>query len=491
MSASKYLAIDFGAESGRVIVGILENNKIRLEEVHRFANRQVKVQGRLYWDVLYLFDELKKGLSEAVNKGHKDINSIGIDTWGVDFGLLDKFGQLIGNPVAYRDSRTDGMMDRAFKMIPKKEIYDITGIQFMKLNTIFQFLSMVEEDNPQLKTADKLLFMPDLFAYMLTGSKIAEYSIASTAQLLHAENKTWASEVFNKLNLPINLMPEVVNPGTTVGQLSKDICLESGMGAVNVVAPAGHDTACAVAAVPAHQKNWAYLSSGTWSLLGIESDKPIINDLSFKYGFTNEGGVKGKIRFLKNIMGMWLLEQSRRTWKKKGLSVEYDILLKQAADSEAFVSVINPDDSLFLNPSDMPAAIEEFCIKTKQAVPKDTGAFTRCIFESLAFKYRYVLEMINEMLVEKIEVLHVVGGGSKNNMLNQYIANALGISVIAGPVEGTALGNIMMQAITDGQIKDLDVGRKLIADSFEMEHFQPQNHQIWDDMYQKNKTLLG
>lgn len=491
MPQSKYLAVDLGAESGRVIVGNLEYGKLKLEEIHRFPNRQILIHGKLCWDVLALFTEIKKGLSIAAQNGHGDIKSIGVDTWGVDFGLIDQQGQLVGNPVAYRDSRTDGMMDRAFNKIPKEEIYKITGIQFMQLNTIFQFLSLVEENNPQLQIANTLLFMPDLFNYLLTGEIAAEYSIASTSQLLDANNKNWADEIFSKLNLPRNLMPDIVKPGTSIGNLLKDIAREVGLEQVKVIAPAGHDTACAVAAIPCQFGNWACLSSGTWSVLGIESEKPIINEQSYEVGFTNEGGVNDTIRFLRNIMGMWLLERCRQSWTNQGLPADYNELLKQAMVAQPFQSIINPDDDRFLNPPDMPDAIAGFCRTTEQTIPETTGNFVRCIFESLAFKYRSVIDMINSLRPVSIDVLHIVGGGSQNKVLNQFTTNALGIPVIAGPVEGTAIGNILMQAISVGEIDSLDTGRKIVADSFSLERFEPQNHDQWNKQYERIKSFFN
>lgn len=490
MSTSKYLAIDFGAESGRVIVGVLENNRLELEEIHRFPNRQINIHGRLHWDVLYLFEELKEGISIAVKEGHKDIRSIAVDTWGVDYALIDASGQLIGNPVCYRDSRTDGMMEKAFDKMPEEEIYRVTGIQFMQINTVFQLVSMVEEKNPHLQIADTLLFMPDLFNYMLTGQKVAEYSIASTSQLLDARTRNWADELFNKLDLPRYLMPRIVSPGTSIGPLLEDISSKIGLGPVQVIAAAGHDTACAVASVPAKSKNWAYLSSGTWSLLGIESPEAIINEDSFTAGFTNEGGVGGTIRYLRNIMGMWLLERCRQSWENKGQPTEYTELLQQASAATPFRSIINPDDHLFLNPPDMPDAITEYCRNTQQPVPENNGAYVRCILESLALKYLYVIQKMNSMRPENIELLHVIGGGSQNKMLNQFISNALGIPVITGPVEGTAIGNIVMQAITAGEIKDIPAARRIVADSFPLERFEPENHGLWKNQYEKIKSLF-
>ncbi len=490
MSFSKYLAFDFGAESGRAILGVMENGKLKLEELHRFPNRQVSVNGRVYWDILYLFDELKKGLGVAARAGHTDIRSIGVDTWGVDFGLIDRAGHLIGNPVAYRDARTDGMMEKVFKKMSREDIYHITGIQFMQLNTIFQLYSMVDEKNPQLEIADKLLFMPDLFNYLLTGNATAEYTIASTSQLLDAQKREWAEPVFRALDLPLEIMPAVRAPGLKAGSLLEDIALETGMPRIDVYAPAGHDTACAVAAVPAEPGNWAYLSSGTWSLLGIETDKPVINDHSLAFGVTNEGGVNGKIRLLRNIMGMWLLERSRDVWIDKGMNADYDYLISKAEEAEPFRCMINPDDHLFLNPPDMEEAITGYCTRTGQPSPSGTGGVVRCILESLAMKYRFVLENISRLRSAPLERLHIVGGGSKNKILNRFIADATGMTVITGPQEGTAIGNIMLQAIANGDINDLNEARKIVARSFETETFHPGDQTGWNQQYDRAKKLF-
>ena len=490
MSPSKYLALDIGADSGRAIVGTIKDNHLQLEEIHRFPNRQVRIHGRIYWDFLYLFDEIKKGLEKAATNGHKDVQSIGVDTWGVDFGLLDNTGQLVGNPVCYRDERTIGMMEIAFQKISKRDIYQHTGIQFIELNTLYQLLSMVEENNPQLQISDQFLFLPDLFNYLLTGRKVAEYSIASTSQLMDVNTKSWSKPVFDQLGLPLKLMPPVVETGTNLGPLLEEIAQEVDLDQLDVIATAGHDTACAVAAVPAQSGNWAYLSSGTWSLLGIECENPIVNGESFKIGFTNEGGVNGTIRFLRNIMGMWLLERCRVIWKKKGKSADYDDLLKQAMNSQPFKQIINPDHESFMNPPDMPKAIEKFCRNTDQPVPENQGEFVRCILESLAFKYHFILDKINSMFPNKIDVMHVVGGGSRNKMLNQFIANALGIRVIAGPVEATAIGNILIQAISKVRIKSLEEGRAMVANSFTLHKFEPEDHTTWENRYQNVTNLF-
>ncbi len=486
----KFLAFDFGAESGRAILGTIENGALKLQEIHRFINRQVKIHGRIYWDILYLFDELKKGLKIAAKQGHTDIRSIGVDTWGVDYGFIDSAGQLVGNPVAYRDERTNGMMEKAFEKISKEEIYRHTGIQFMQLNTIFQLFSYYQENNPQIKVSDRLILLPDLFSYFLTGKVIAEYTMASTTQLLDAKSKTWAKPIFDKLGIPIEIMPPVSEPATLIAPLKKDIAAETGIGEVPVVAPAGHDTACAVAAVPASDRNWAYLSSGTWSLLGVETGEPIINERMLEYGFTNEGGVNNTIRLLKNTMGLWLLQRCRKSWADDGREYGYDELVRLAEEAEPFRSIINPDDPSFLNPPDMPKAIRQFCRNSGQPEPQTSGQFVRVIFESLALKYRIIIERLNNVLDNPIEILHIVGGGSQNPMLNQFAANATRLTVKAGPVEATALGNVMMQAIAAGALKSVEEGRKLVSRSFPVTTFEPRNQELWEQQYKRALKLF-
>ncbi len=489
MSASKFLAVDFGSETGRTIVGILEGDKISLEEVHRFPNVQRNVDGHLHWDIHYLFAELKKGLSLAVQKGHGDIESIGIDTWGVDFGLLDKNGAVIGSPFAYRDARTNGMMQRVFERIPREEIYSLTGIQFMQINSLFQLYSVALNDATTLENCETLLFMPDLFNYFLTGKKVSEYTIASTSQLLNARTKLWDETLFTKLGLPPHAMAPIVHPCTVIGKLLPEIADEVGLNEdVDVIAVGCHDTASAVVAVPAAGIDWAYLSSGTWSLLGVESDQPIMNEESLRYNFTNEGGIGSSIRFLRNVMGLWLLQETRRSWAKQGKSYSYAALAAMAEASPAFRSIIDPDDDSFLNPPDMPQAIQAFCKKTGQLVPKHEGEFVRCIFESLAFKFKIVLNRISSITKRSIRTLHVVGGGSHSDLLNQCTADACGISVVAGPIEATALGNILVQAIAKGKVESLEKGREMVARSFPLKSYQPQNSQQWNDALQRNQS---
>ncbi|MBU1114352.1 MAG: rhamnulokinase, partial [Bacteroidetes bacterium] len=430
MKESKFLAIDFGAESGRAIVGILKDKKIELVEVHRFPNKIVNVFDSMYWNILYLYDELKKGIIKAIQLGHHDIESIAVDTWGVDFGLITKDGQLLGFPFAYRDARTNGMLERAFELLPKDEIYKLTGNQFMQINSAFQLLSMVECNNQLLKSADKLLFMPDLFNYLLTGEKKSEYTIASTSQLLNAKEKKWEQKIFSQLNLPQRLMADIVMPGTKIGNLLPSVCDSTVLNNVEVIAVGSHDTASAVAAVPNLEENGVYISSGTWSLIGIESDQPIINKESLKYNFTNEGGVGGKIRFLSNVMGMWIIQQLKKEWELGGSKYTYSELNELAASAAPFICVIDPDNTEFLNPKSMVETINHFCEKTNQKKPNTKGEYVRAVLESLAFKYRSIIEKINELTDRNIQTINIVGGGSQNDLLNQFTANATGIKVV-------------------------------------------------------------
>jgi len=483
MPVSKFLAVDFGAESGRAIVGILKNKTITLEEIHRFQNRQVRVLGHLRWDLLYLFEELKKSISLAVQKGHGDIESIGIDTWGVDFGLIAKNGEILGFPFSYRDSRTNGMMEKVFSKISREEIYSRTGIQFMQINSLYQFCCSAAANKELLGVCDKLLFMPDLFNFFLTGEAFSEYSIASTSQMLNAKRKRWDREIFAKLRLPLRIMAPIVQPGEIIGKLLPEISHEAGLGSVDVVAVGCHDTASAVAAVPAKGNDWAYLSSGTWSLIGIETEAPIINGASLKNNFTNEGGVFGTIRFLRNVMGLWLLQEARMSWMRSGEEYKYDELVQKASEVPEFKSIVDPDDSSFLNPPDMPEAIRTFCSKNGRPVPEGKGEFVRCIFESLALKYKALVKKLNLMRGKEIKQLHIVGGGSQNEMLNQFTADAIAVPVFAGPVEATAIGNILVQAIARGKVESLEKGRDLVARSFPLKMYEPKNPSKWDRIY--------
>jgi len=491
MPPAKFLAVDFGAESGKAFLGILNKGRISIEEIHRFPNRQILEGGKLRWDMNYLFNELTQSLTAACRKGHKDLRSMGVDTWGVDFGLIGAFDELQENPVSYRDSRTDGMMERAFEMMPKKEIYRLTGIQFMQLNTIFQLLSMVADDDPLLKESRTLLFMPDLFHFLLTGNKLSEYTIASTSQLMNAHTKQWERQIFENLNLPWDIMPELIAPGSKVGKLLSSVSEKTGISRIDVIAPASHDTASAVAAVPAKRDGWAYLSSGTWSLLGVEVKNPIINESSFSNNFTNEGGLDGTIRFLRNTMGLWLLQRCQKEWKELGKSFSYRDLMEMAGGAKPFLCVVDPDDNTFLNPESMLEALTQYCIRTDQPPPKKEGEIVRCIMESLALKYRFILDMIKEIHKETIEVLHIVGGGSQNILLNQFTANATGTAVVAGPTEATAVGNILVQAMAAGELAGLDEGRRQVAESFPLKTFIPEDRDLWEKVYENSKGLFS
>jgi rhamnulokinase len=490
MSKSKFLAIDFGAESGRAILGILNDQKIELNEVHRFPNKIISVFDSLHWDILYLLEEMLNGISKAVSDGNDDIESIAIDTWGVDFGLLTEDNQLLSSPFSYRDLRTNGMLEIAFGLMDKNEIYNLTGNQFMQINTIFQLLSMVKSNNSLLKFSDKLLFMPDLFNYFLTGEKKSEYTIASTSQLLNAKEKKWEEKIFSSLNLPINCMAEIVFPGTKIGTLHKSIIDKTGLKKVDIVAVGSHDTASAVAAVPNLTNNWAFISSGTWSLIGIETDTPIINEASFKYNFTNEGGVGGKIRFLRNVMGMWIIQQLKKEWEMEGSAYTYAELNEFALKAVPFKCILDTDNAEFLNPKSMIDSINNFCANTKQDRPVSKGEYIRSVLESLAFKYKSIIGKINFFKEEKVETINIVGGGSQNELLNQFTANATGLNVIAGPVEATAFGNIMVQALAKGKIRDIKEGRKIIANSVLLKSYSPLETNLWNNKYKEKIRIL-
>jgi rhamnulokinase len=495
-----YLAFDLGAESGRAILGQVENGRISLRELHRFPNRMVPLHGHLYWDILHLFAEIQHALALA-GREKIALAGIGVDTWGVDFGLLDRDGALLANPVAYRDHRTDGMMEKVFAKMPREEIYRLTGIQFMPINTLYQLYSLVASNSPLLQIATRLLFIPDLINFMLTGRQVSEFTFATTSQLFNPNTRTWADSLFAQLDLPRHLMADIIEPGTSIGKLRPELANASELGAVPVIAVACHDTGSAVAAVPAPtaesaiqpppsalgppQSNWAYLSSGTWSLMGVEARAPVINDRSLEMNFTNEGGVAGTIRLLKNIMGLWLLQECRRQWRREGKDFEYAQLMPLAEAAPPFRSFVNPDDPAFLHPENMPPAIAEFCRRTGQPIPQTEGEFVRCILESLALQYRRVKEMLETLQEKKIEALHVVGGGSQNALLNQLTADSISAPVLAGPVEATALGNVAVQAIALGEFTSLAEARQAVKNSFAIQAFHPQAAERYDEAYQR------
>ena len=484
MAATKnYVALDLGAESGRAILGRLSDDRLTLEDVHRFPNGPVRVQDSLHWDVLRLWSEMRQGLAACAERADRDIAGIGVDTWGVDFGLVGRGDVLLGNPYHYRDSRTDGMLEEAFKRVPREEIFRQTGIQFMQINTLFQLVSMVANGSPLLDAAQTLLMMPDLFNFLLTGRKVSEFSIATTSQAYDPRKGEWAKPLFEKLGIPLVIMPEIIQPGTQVGPLLGWIAEETGLGAVPVIAPPCHDTGSAVAAVPAEGTDWAYISSGTWSLMGAELTEPIINDKSLEANFTNEGGFAGTFRFLKNIMGLWLVQESRRTWQRAGQDYSYDQLTQMARDAEPFVSIVDPDDPSFLSPGDMPANIRAYCERTGQPEPAGVGEVVRCALESLALKYRYTLANLEDILGRTIRVIHIVGGGTQNTLLNQFAADATGRQVVTGPVEATAIGNVLVQAIARAQVADITEARQIIRRSFDVNTYDPRDTSGWDDAY--------
>jgi rhamnulokinase len=489
MNGSTYLAVDLGAESGRIISGTLTDQGLQLTEVHRFANGGVRLGDHLYWDVLRLWSEIKAGLQQAGSLAGDRVRSIGLDTWGVDFGLLDANDNLIGNPYHYRDSRTDGMMERVFRIIPSGEVYARTGIQFMQLNSLYQLFSMVQADDPALSTARRFLNMPDLFNFFLTGEKASEFTISTTTQCYNPVKRAWASDLLSSLAIPAHIFGEIVPPGTVLGQLRPAAAGELGLSKVSVVAGAGHDTASAVAAVPASGQDYIYLSSGTWSLMGVELDRPMINAESLAANMTNEGGVGSKIRFLKNIVGLWILQECRRQWSQRGCDHDYSHLLKLASEAPAFGPLVNPGDDRFLAPEDMVVAIQSYCRETGQSVPAEDGAIVRCILESLAMEYRWVAEQLDRLLGKGHSTIHIIGGGSQNRLLDQFTANATGKTVVAGPVEATATGNILVQAVATGEIGSLAEGREIVRKSFAVDTYQPEDTAAWDESYERYKQL--
>jgi rhamnulokinase len=491
---ANFLALDLGAESGRAVAGRFNGDTLSLGEIHRFANGPVRVHTSLHWNALSLFTEMKNGVAKAVNEHGLNISSCGVDTWGVDFGLLDQAGNLIGNPYHYRDSRTDGMIEKACEIVPRDEIFAQTGLQFMQLNTLFQLLAMAQQKSPVLDIASDLLFMPDLFHYWFTGQKVNEFTIASTSQCYNMQQRQWATPLLEKLGLHTHIFQEIIQPGTKLGPILPSIAEELGLkNHIEVIATGSHDTQNAVAAVPvadADADNFAYLSSGTWSLLGVESAEPIINEQSLAYNFTNEGGVQNTVCFMKNIMGLWLVQESRRTWAQQGEELSYDDLTRIAKEATPFTALVNPDDASFLAPGDMPARIREFCQQSGQTPPDSKGAIVRCALESLALEYRWVIEKIKEMTGRRINVIHIVGGGSQNQLLNQFTADATGCRVVAGPVETTGIGSILLQMLAMGEISSLNEGREIVRRSFPVQTYNPGNTDAWANAYEQFVRLV-
>lgn len=483
-----FLAIDLGAESGRAILGRFDEH-LTLDEIHRFPNGPVRVGEHIHWDVLRLWTEIQNGLRIASENDDGSLAGVGVDTWGVDFGLLDASDHLIGNPYHYRDARTNGMIEAVGQVVPLEEIYDQTGIQFMQLNTLFQLFAMRRENDPALQSAKTFLTMPDLFNFWLTGVKANEFTDATTTQCYNPREKRWASELLAALDIPQQIFGQIVPPGTVLEQLRLSVANDASCERLPVIAVGSHDTASAVAAVPAAGNDFIYISSGTWSLIGIESHEPIIDADSLKYNLTNEGGVCNTIRFLKNIMGMWLLQECRRQWAKAGKNYSYDELTNLAAEAPALKSFIYVGDNRFLPPGDMVERIQEFCSETQQPIPQTHAEVVRCTLESLALEYRWAAEKLRELSGKTLPVIHIIGGGSRNRLLNQFTADATGCQVIAGPVEATAIGNILLQAIGLGYLSSLDEGRKLVLRSFDVTSFEPSMSPAWDEAYNRYLAL--
>lgn len=484
MRAYNFFAFDLGATSGRSILATLFNGKLEIKELTRFPNKIVHVHNKCYWDIFALFDELKNGLRVAAKLNVK-IDAMGIDTWGVDFVLLGADGSILSLPRSYRDPYTNGAPEEYFRLVPKNEVYSLTGIQIMNFNSLYQLYAAKKENSSVLNAAKDLLFMPDALSYMLTGKKVCEYSIVSTSQFLNPRTKKIEPKLLNAININPSLLQPIVMPGETIGCITDAIASECGIDKVPVIAVAGHDTGSAVAAVPACDKHFAYLSSGTWSLMGIEVDEPIISDESYALNFTNEGGVEGTTRFLKNITGMWLLEQCRKEWEQQGRKYTYPEIVELSDSVEGFQSLIDPDHSSFANPESMSKAIADYCQQTGQYVPTKDAEYIRCIFDSLALKYKQILDLLHKLSPFPIERLHVIGGGSQNRLLNQMTANSIGIPVVAGPSEATAIGNVMLQAKGIGLVNSLAEIREVVNRSVPPEVFEPQDTALWQAAYNR------
>ena len=485
---SAYLAFDLGAESGRAILGTLETGYLKLEELHRFANVPVRVLGALYWDTLRLWNEILQGLAVAGRERRLELGGIGVDTWGVDFALIGSDGALVDNPRHYRDARNGGVPEKTFAVIPREEIFEQTGIQFMQINTLYQLYAMRLAGSPALASARTLLMMPDLFNYWLTGVAKSELTIASTSQFYNPQRGAWATELFDRLELPKTILPEIVRPGFRLGTLLPAIAEPAGMTSVPVYATGCHDTASAVAAAPGAGEDWCYISSGTWSLMGVELDAPVINERSLELNLTNEMGACGKTRLLKNIAGLWPLQECRRAWAAAGEQYSYEELAALAASAASFSVVLDPDS--FLEPGNMPGKIAAFCQATGQKPPETPAAITRAILESLALRYREVFESLESLLGRKLARIHIVGGGSRNRLLNQFAADATGREVVAGPVEATAMGNVLIQAIGAGEVSDLGGAREIVRRSTLLETFTPQAASGWDRAYEKFRQVV-
>ena len=491
MKMLNLLGFDFGASSGRAMLGTFDGQRIEIREIHRFSNDPVMLCGRFVWDVPRLVYEMKQALLK-ISRMDVRVDAIGIDTWGVDYGMLDKNGNLLGLPVHYRDDRTIGMRDKVRETVPDTELFARTGIAYNQFNTLYQLCAMKAEGDPVLEMAEHMLFMPDLLAYFLTGKMGTDYTAASTSQMLNPFTRDWDRELLERLGLPTRMLGKVELPGRIRGTLLPDIARECGVDEIPVIAVGGHDTASAVAAVPAQEPDFAYISSGTWSLLGAELPQPLCAEGVMKANYTNEGGVDGSIRLLKNIMGLWIIQECKREWDRRSDAVGFAELVEMAMDAPAFKAIMDVDDDCFLAPGDMPARIQEYCRKTGQPVPQGRGEISRVIYESLALKYRWAIEALErDMLKKPVKALHIVGGGSKNVLLNRFTAEAIKRPVIAGPGEGTVIGNLLMQAMTLNAIADIPALRKVVETSFPTETYLPESDgRAWDEAYARYLELF-
>ncbi|MCA9238043.1 MAG: rhamnulokinase [Planctomycetales bacterium] len=488
-----YLAVDLGASSGRVVAGRFDGRQLTLEEIHRFSNGPIRVGARLYWRTFQLWQDILDGLRIAGRKFGREVVSVGVDTWGVDFALLDTNDELLGAPVAYRDSRTQGALQRAFARVPRETIFAETGLQFMELNTLYQLLAMQEAGSPALSAARRMLLMPDLFHWMLCGEKSNEQTNASTTQLYNPTRGDWSSALIEQFGLPPEIFGPVTAPGTSLGPLLKHVAEETGLSGVKVVLPGSHDTASAVMAAPSATKiaatgtatDWCYISSGTWSLMGVETPAPVITEDCARWNFTNEAGVAGTTRLLKNIAGLWLLQECQRVWRARGDDYSWDELTRLAAEAPPLRAAIDTNDPRLVAPADMPKTLAELCRETNQAPPATPGQTIRLALESLALRYRQVFTMLEQLTASRLERVHIVGGGTQNRLLCQMTADACGRPVSAGPIEATAIGNVMMQAIAAGDVADVVEAREVIRRSFDMVQYEPQHTAQWDEAAEK------
>ena len=488
------LAVDLGASSGRVVAGLFDGRILQLQDVHRFENGGVVAAGRQYWDVLRLWSETQNGMRAAGKQYGDRIRSIGVDTWGVDFGLLGDDGLLLGNPFHYRDGHTAQMPDAAFSIVPKSDIFAATGLQFLPFNSLFQLLAMKQQDSSILAAGRRLLMMPDLFHWLMTGQCSNEKTNASTTQCYDPRTTNWAIDLLRRFDLPTEIFGELMEPGTILGGLRSDVREATQLGKIDVVLPGTHDTASAVMAVPAASTDttdWCYISSGTWSLMGVETRKPIINERVEALNFTNEGGVQGTTRLLKNIAGMWLIQECKRIWEVEGRSYDWQQLVEMASKAKPLVSLIDPDHGDFLAPANMIESIQQACRRTGQSVPESEGALVRCALESLALRYRAVLGWLEELVGNRIETIHIVGGGSQNELLCQMAADACGRTVVAGPVEATAIGNVMMQFVARGSVQSIHEAREVVRSSFAVKRFEPQSAAPWDEAFGRFESIVN